>query len=67
MGIEPELFITNKWGLSVMWKNRFTSVRTDPNIGLEGGQRVRIGEHVKEVVVAPEFGFLIVDAFAAAS
>ncbi|MBX3545584.1 capsid protein [Chelatococcus sp.] len=36
----------------------------DPNIGLEGGHAVRIGEKVKECVVAPDVGFQIADAVA---
>jgi len=54
------------WGMTAQWKTRITNTRFDPDIGLEGGQRVRVGEHVKEVVTAPEFGSIIVDAFGGA-
>ncbi|MBB5046786.1 hypothetical protein HNR60_001534 [Rhodopseudomonas rhenobacensis] len=36
----------------------------DPDIGLEGGERVRVGEKVKELVVAPDAGYFIENAVA---
>ncbi|MDF5999808.1 phage capsid protein [Pseudomonas aeruginosa] len=39
----------------------------DPNIGLRGGQRVRVGESVKELVTAPDLGFFFENAVAAVS
>lgn len=34
----------------------------DKNIGLKGGQRLRVGESVKEVIAAPDLGFFIENA-----
>jgi len=36
--------------------------RPDPDIGLDGGQRVQAGESVKELLIAAELGFLITNA-----
>lgn len=52
------------WGMTAQWKERVTNVRYDAEIGLEGGQRVRVGEHVKEVINAKEFGHFIAGAIA---
>ena len=34
----------------------------DSKIGLRGGQRVRVGETVREKIIAPELGYFIQDA-----
>lgn len=52
------------WGLTAQWKSRTVKTMFDPDIGLEGGQRVRVGEHLDEIVTAKEFGYLIADAIA---
>ena len=36
----------------------------DKNIGLKGGQRIRVGESVREVVSAADAGYLFIDAIA---
>lgn len=36
----------------------------DPNIGLRGGTRVRVGESVKELITANDLGYLFVNAVA---
>jgi hypothetical protein len=36
----------------------------DSKIGLSGGVRLRVGEKVKEVIAAPDLGYLIVNAVA---
>lgn len=36
----------------------------DPHIGLQGGQRIRAGERVRELVVAPDCGYLVQNAVA---
>jgi hypothetical protein len=50
------------WGMTAQFKGRITNQRFDPNIGLEGGTIVRVGEKVREVVCAPAFGYLIASA-----
>jgi hypothetical protein len=49
----------NTWGYTAQFGQRIAGVRADANIGLFGGQWVRAGESVKEVVAAPEFGYLL--------
>ena len=39
---------------------------TDPNVGLEGGETVRSGERIKELIVAPGVSFLLQDVVAPA-
>jgi hypothetical protein len=36
----------------------------DKNIGLRGGQRVRVGETVREIVLASSAGYFVEDAIA---
>ncbi|HEY9639060.1 MAG TPA: hypothetical protein V6C57_01175, partial [Coleofasciculaceae cyanobacterium] len=50
------------WGMTAQFGNRRTYRRDDPEIGLDGGQRVRVGESVEEIVSAAEFGSLIINA-----
>lgn len=52
------------FGLTAQWGNRIASVELDKNIGLRGGQRVRVGESVKELIIAPLCGYFIQDAVA---
>jgi hypothetical protein len=49
----------NAWGYTAQFGDRIAGTIVDPNIGLFGGVNVRAGESVKEVVAAPEFGFLL--------
>ena len=46
-------------------ESAIASFQADPNIGLRGGQRVRVGESVKELVTAPDLGFFFENAVAA--
>lgn len=50
------------FGYTAEWGNRIAGTMPDAKIGLRGGQRVRVGESVKEKVVAPLAGYLIEDA-----
>lgn len=52
------------WGMTVQNGSRVTMRWEDRNIGLKGGQRVRVGEEVEEIVTAPELGALIINATA---
>jgi hypothetical protein len=52
------------FGITAEYGNRVSGRIDDPDIGLEGGVRIRTGERVKELVIAPEVGFLIENAVA---
>lgn len=52
------------FGLTAQWGGRIAGSEFDSKIGLRGGQRVRAGESVKELVVAPDLGYFIQDAIA---
>lgn len=47
------------WGMTVPYGKPVAGAIADPNIGLRGGVRVRAGESLKELVTAPEAGFLL--------
>lgn len=47
------------WGMTVPYGKPVAGTIVDPNIGLRGGIRVRSGESLKELVTAPEAGFLL--------
>ena len=53
------------WGLTVPYGQPFAGSRTDPDIGLRGGIRIRAGESLKELVLAKDAGCLITGAIAA--
>lgn len=46
------------FGFTAQFKDRVSGSIVDPDIGLRGGQRVRVGESVKELVVAKDAGYL---------
>lgn len=50
--------------LTAQWGQRIAGLVPDPDIGLRGGQKVRSGESVKEIVVANVCGAMIENAFA---
>lgn len=52
------------FGYTAEWGSRVAGTMTDSKIGLRGGQRVRVGESVKEKVVAPLAGYFVEDAVA---
>lgn len=52
------------FGYTVQFGNRIAGAWEDKNIGLRGGQRVRVGESVKELICAPELGYYIQNAVA---
>lgn len=47
------------WGFTAEFGTRLSGSIDDPDIGLTGGRRVRVGERVRELVVAKEIGVLI--------
>jgi len=49
------------WGFTAEYGNRVSGAIDDPDIGLEGGRRVRVGERVRELVCALDVGYQIAD------
>ncbi|EIJ33325.1 hypothetical protein [Thiothrix nivea] len=47
------------YGFTAQYKTRLAGSERDGNIGLRGGERVRVGESVKEVISAKSLGYLI--------
>ena len=47
------------WGFTAQHGTPFAAQWFDKDIGLKGGQRVRVGESVKEVVSAKDLGYLL--------
>jgi len=52
------------FGYTCQFGNRIAGAWEDKNIGLRGGQRVRVGESVKELICAPDLGYFIQNAVA---
>lgn len=52
------------FGFTAEWGTRVAGSQPDSRIGLRGGERVRVGESVAEVVSANELGYFIKDAVA---
>jgi len=52
------------FGLTGQFGTRISGRIEDPDVGLEGGQRIRVGERVKELIVAQDVGYFIQDAVA---
>lgn len=49
------------WGFTAELGGRISGSIHDPDIGLKGGERIRVGEQVREVVCAPDIGVQIQD------
>lgn len=47
------------WGMTAQFGTRIAGRIEDPDMGLEGGYRVRSGERIKELVVAKDVGYLV--------
>ncbi|MFC6495890.1 capsid protein [Ancylobacter dichloromethanicus] len=52
------------WGMTAQFGTRIAGRIEDPDLGLEGGYRVRAGERVKELMIAKDVGYLIKNAVA---
>lgn len=52
------------FGVTAEYGGRIAGRIEDPNIGLEGGYMVRAGERVKELIVAQDLGYLVINAVA---
>jgi hypothetical protein len=50
---------TATFGLTAQFGDRVAGAMPNPNIGMRGGQQVRSGESVKELITAPDLGYLI--------
>lgn len=50
------------YGFTARFGGRIAGAMPDAKIGLKGGQRVRAGESVKEVITANDLGYLIINA-----
>lgn len=50
------------FGFTAQYGTRIAGSMPDSKIGLRGGQRVRVGETVREKIIAPELGYFIQDA-----
>ncbi|WP_220814091.1 major capsid protein [Pseudomonas paralcaligenes] len=53
------------FGFTAQWGSRISGSIEDKDIGMRGGQRVRVGESVREVICAPDLGFFFENAVAA--
>lgn len=59
----PEGIMT--FGYTAQWGERIAgTIQNDPDIGLRGGTRVRVGESVQEVIAANDAGYLFQTAVA---
>lgn len=47
------------FGMTAQFGDRIAGSRPDGDIGMRGGERVRSGESVKELLTAPDLGYLI--------
>lgn len=56
---------TLTWGATPQFEDRFAATWYDEKVGLKGGYRLRVGEQVKELVIAKECGLLLRDVIAA--
>ena len=52
------------FGFTAQFGSRIAGTRPDPDIGLRGGVRVRVGESLKELVIANQAGYLFQNAVA---
>lgn len=52
------------FGFTAQWGDVVAGTLEDNSIGLRGGQRVRVGEHVKELIAFPEVGCFFQNAVA---
>lgn len=52
------------FGITAEWGTRIAGTRPDPDMGLRGGTKIRVGESVKELLVAPNVGYFFQNAVA---
>jgi hypothetical protein len=52
------------FGFTATWKGKFAGTIQDPNIGLEGGEIIRVGMNCREIISAPDAAFFVQEAVA---
>lgn len=52
------------FGFTAQYQDRIAGQMPEPKVGLRGGQRVRVGESVKELVIAKDLGYFFENAIA---
>lgn len=52
------------FGMTAEYGSRISGTIAEPNVGLRGAQRVRVGESVKEIVTASDMGYFFENAIA---
>jgi hypothetical protein len=52
------------FGYTAQWGSRIAGNMPDAKIGMRGGQRVRVGESVKELITASDLGYMFENAIA---
>lgn len=52
------------FGYTAQWQGRVAGQMADPETGLRGSVRVRVGESVNEIICASDTGFLVIDPIA---
>lgn len=52
------------FGFTAQWQGRVAGASPDKNIGMRGGQRVRVGESVKELITANDLAYFVQNAVA---
>lgn len=52
------------FGFTAQWQGRVAGQIAEPKVGLRGAVRVRVGESLKELVIANELGYFFKDAVA---
>lgn len=64
--LNPQAGPTNgiTFGMTATWGTRVAGSIPEPKVGLRGGTRVRTGESLKELIVAPDVGYFFEDAIA---
>jgi hypothetical protein len=50
------------FGATAEYGSRISGRIEDPDVGLQGGYRVRTGERVKELVIAKDVGYFVQNA-----
>lgn len=58
----PQAGVT--FGFTAQFGNKVAGTYNEPTIGLDGCQRVRVGERVKEIICAADVGFFVQNAVA---
>ncbi len=57
---DPQFGVT--FGFTGQWGDRVAGSIVDPDMGIRGGERQRVGESVKELIIAPDLAYLFKNA-----